>query len=47
MLVMVEKDTTGGICHIIYQYAKAKSKYMKDFDKSEELLYIQYWDGNN
>ena len=32
MLLMVEKGIRGGICHSIYQYAKANNKYMKDFD---------------
>ena len=30
MLLMVEKGIRGGICHSIYQYAKANNKYMKD-----------------
>ena len=30
---MVEKGIRGGICHSIYQYAKANNKYMKDYDK--------------
>ena len=33
MALMVEKDIRGGICHAIYWYAKANSKYMKDYDK--------------
>ena len=40
MLLMVEKGTRGGICHSIYQYAKA-NKYMKDFGKNKES-YLQY-----
>ena len=28
-------------------YAKANNKYIKDYDKDKELLYIQYWDVNN
>ena len=42
MLLMVEKGIRGGICHSIYQYAKANNKYMKDFDKNTESSYIQY-----
>ena len=42
---MVEKGIRGGICHCIYQYAKANNKYMKD--KNKESSYIQYWDVNN
>ena len=33
MLLMVEKDIRAGICHSIYQYTKAKNKYMKDLIK--------------
>ena len=40
MLLMVEKDIKGGICHCIYQYAKDNSKYAKNFDKNEELSYL-------
>ena len=47
MLLMIEKGIRGGIYHSIYGYAKANSKYMKDFDKNKESPYIQYWDVNN
>ena len=40
ILLMVEKVTRGGICHAIYQYAKANNKYMKDCDKNK------FWDVN-
>ena len=46
-LLMVEKGIRGGICHTIYQYAKANNKYMKDYDKNKESSYIQYWDVNS
>ena len=36
MLLMVEKDIPGGICHAIHRCAKANNKYMKDYDKSFE-----------
>ena len=36
VLLMVEKDIRGGMCHSIYQYAKAKDKYMKDYDKNHQ-----------
>ena len=42
MLLMVEKGIRGGICHSIYQYAKANNKYMKDYDKTKDSSYIQY-----
>ena len=43
ILLMVEKGVREGICHSIYQYAKANNKYMKDFDKNKESSYIRYW----
>ena len=30
---MIEKGIRRGICHSIYQYAKANNKYMKNYDK--------------
>ena len=47
MLLMVEKSIRRGICHSIYQYAKANNKYMEDYEKNKESSYIQYWDVNN
>ena len=47
MLLIVEKGIRGGICHSIYQHAKANNKYMKDYDKNKESSYLQYWDVNN
>ena len=47
MLLMVEKGIRGGICHAIYRYAKAKNKYMKNYDKDEEESFLQYLGDNN
>ena len=47
MLIMVEKDIVGGICHAFYRYVKTNNKYMKDYDKNKEPLYLNYWDVNN
>ena len=47
MLLIVEKGIRGGICHSIYQCAKANKIYMKDYDKNKELQCIQYWNVNN
>ena len=47
MLLMVEKGIRGGISPSIYQYAKANNKYMKDYDESRELSYLQHWDVNS
>ena len=47
MLLMIEKGIREGICHAIYQFAKANNKYMKDYDKNKESSYLNYWDVNN
>ena len=47
MLLMVEKGIRGGICHSIFQHAKANNKQMKDYDKNKESSYLKYWDINN
>ena len=47
MLLMVEKGIRREICHSIYRYTKANNKYLKDYDKNKESLYLQYSDVNN
>ena len=47
MLLMVEEGIRGGICHSIHRNTKANNKYMENYDKNEELSYIQYLDANN
>ena len=47
MLLMVEKGIRGGICHAIYRYAKAKNRYMKNYNKDKEEELLQYLDDNN
>ena len=43
----VQNDTKrGGICHSIHRHAKVNNIYMKNYDKNEESLYIQYLDVN-
>ena len=44
---MVEKGIRGGICHSIYRYVKANTKYIKDYDKNKESPNLQYSDVNN
>ena len=46
MLLMVEKGIRGGICHAIHRYAKANNKYMKNYEKNEESLFLEYLDAN-
>ena len=36
---MVEKSIRGGVCHSIFQYAKANKKYMKTYDKNNLLIF--------
>ena len=31
----------------MYQYAKANSKYVKDYKENKEVSYLHYWDVNN
>ena len=31
----------------VNRYPKANKKYMKDYDKKRESLYLKYWDINN
>ena len=47
MFLMVEKGIRGEICHAICRCAIANNKYMKNYNKNKELLYIQYLDANN
>ena len=47
MLLMVEEGIRDGICHSIHRCAKANNKYMENYNKNEESLFIQYLDANN
>ena len=47
MLLMVEKGIRGGICHVIFRYAKANNKYMQNCDKNEEPSFLEYLDANS
>ena len=47
MLLMVEKNIRGGICHAILRYAKANNKYMRNYDKEIESSYLMYLDANS
>ena len=44
---MVEEGIRGGICHSIHRYARANTKYMKNYNENKESSYIQYLDANN
>ena len=47
MLFMIEKGIRGGIPQATHRYAKSNNKYMKNYDKNNESLYIEYLDANN
>ena len=47
MILMVEKGIRRGICHSVFQYAKATNKHKKEYDKNNEPSYRQYWDERN
>ena len=47
MLLMVEKEIRGRICHAIYRYAKANNKYMKNYNKDKEKSFLQNLDDSN
>ena len=44
ILLMFEEGTRGGISQAIHKYAKANNKYMKCYNKSVLLSFIQYLD---
>ena len=44
ILLMVEKGITERIHQISHNYPKANCKYMEDYGKIKELLYLMYWD---
>ena len=47
MLLVVEKGIRGRICPSIQRNVKANNKYLQDYDKNKEFLYLSYWDVNN
>ena len=47
MLLMVEKETRGGICQAIHRYDKANNKYMKNYDKDIISSCLMYLDASN
>ena len=44
---MIEEGIGGGMCQSTHRYAKANNKYMKNYDKKIESLYLTYLDANN
>ena len=43
----IEKGLRGGISYIAKRYAKAKNKYINEFDPKKESTFIWYLDMNN
>ena len=41
-----EKGIIGGTCHAIHRYSKANNKYMRNYNKNKESLYLKYCDVN-
>ena len=44
MLLVFEKGIRGGMCQATYRYAKANNKYMNNYDRNKESLYLEYLD---
>ena len=42
MLLMVENNSRGGICHGIHCCVKANNKYLKNYGKNKESAYLKY-----
>ena len=47
MLLLFEKGIRGGMCNAVCKYVKANNKYMKNYDKTKESMFLMYVDANN
>ena len=47
MLLMTEAEIRGGMCQLIYRYAKANNEYMKNYNKDITSSYLIYLGANN
>ena len=47
MYLFIEKGPRGGIYYIARRYAKAKNKYMENYDSTKLSKFISYLDMNN
>ena len=47
MILIIENRIKGGICQATQRYAKANNRFMKDYDKNIDSLYVEYLDANN
>ena len=44
--LLIEAGIRGGMCQSVHRFAKANNKYMKNYDKNIESLYLLYLDAN-
>ena len=47
MLLMIRRVSELKYFMLFRPYVKTNNKYMKDYDKNKESLYLKYWDVNN
>ena len=47
MYKMVETGLRGGVSYIANRYSKLNNKYLSDYDKNKDSLYLMYLDANN
>ena len=47
MLLLVEKGIRGGMHNALCKYVKANNKYMKNYDKTKESIFLMYVGANN
>ena len=47
MQLMVEKRKRDGICHSVLRYAKARDKYIKDYNQNNDSSYLAWFDKND
>ena len=45
--LIIEKGIRGGISNICKRYAPANNKYLNNYDRNKESMFIMYWDANN
>ena len=46
-LLMIEAGIRGRMCQSVHRHAKANNKYMKNYNKNIESLYLMYLDASN
>ena len=47
MYQIVETGLRGGVSYIANRYSKPNKKFLSDYDKNKESLYLMYLDANN